>query len=1606
MKCNILRNRNGEIDRVLAPNGKSSLLYQKILKELPDSIDLDSFMLKALQEGAIKSTSKEEIAAAAWLKTKTDKFKKIFKDYADDNNGEKVFQNALGLFNPGNFSISSHNELGLINDAEISEEYPQIERQLNDFLSQIGVDVKTVDKIIDRNGNEVSAYGKTSIINQVIELVENRRSTTFSEEAAHMITLMLGPNSRIVSQMMSDVTAYPEYADVRQKYKDQYKSEADMRMEAIGKVISKLVIEKQYQQTPAKSWFDKVLILLKRMFNKGDIQQFQKNYTDFQRIADAMMGKKDTELVQSLQISNESQYNSKLLEVAEHFGIKEDGYFSREKDPNLIQQALHRKGIFDIKVKEEYDGYTLRRGKMKVIPGQELFDLKDASQDIISEKILESKSELKDNIDIDGLKQRYRLIDDFVLQKRVSDEQTKLINAKLTPSEIEERENSFYSKMARESGTKGHSYNEQAMNYLANKLSNLETGFDVDTSEPNDKIDGFSDEAMYQLKIATTGVAKAIQKIQKEIDPSKNAKVFTEAFIMDKDKGIGGTVDLLIVFSDGSVAIYDYKFINFFKNQDSIPFVKERSYDAQISTYKNILSKLYGIQKFRKTRIIPFNINYESLPGKGYTGKVESLESAWSQNADNKLYPLPVAREMKNIDYMDNILNLLFNEKEKLIKKLKENYTNDSGAKYKVQLDLISESIKEIQMFETYDTLFKSINNMISSEKGGIEDMTYENTDELLFLLEQTMVFEPITNELELNYDKDKSIQKNLRDTRQKLSAFKLNLERKIEQVLLDEFYDLDKTEKKLTYLDATTAYTSEIDNSAFRALSKTMNTVNENTNRRIKQFAGELEEKHEDLQKWASSQGLTVYDAFDKLMNESGNLTSKFTQEFHKTQAEQLDKRNTKWFHENYELVEDYDEIFREKRAVYEKIISRGIEKNSQFYINRMQEWDAKHDIKNYPDAILNNNARMSLTKLKNEDKFYSSKYREIRNTPELAAYYDFYEQSNGFFNTLVDNKIKRNFIANVRKSANKILRENHKNNGLFSNVKEILTSLVTTYEEEGFVTDDSNSIPLLYTTKIRNKDGKIDNNLKSRDLTNNLLLFANSVFKKHELEKVDSLIQLMKHYVAKKKVYQTNNFGKPIFENEIPKLEDDMEKTVGVLDTHIKYYFQNKRIQSEDAKLGIISRNKALEGIHKFFAFNTLALSYVSATANALGGTANLFIKGSTGKYYNQGHVANSIKWLVSKSENGKAWDIAKYFDVSNPQAIEKISKKMSSNNFGKKLTMENAFALWKKPDDFIDTMTLISMSQNYGISEDGKVKRLEHLPEGSQSIYDSIEVKDGKVNTSLTPEQYDNFKKKVAFITRRLKGTNNTAEISAAQTNIFFKMFLFFKNWLPPMARERFDSIKYVQDLDEFEYGRFRGLVKTMVENKVKSIPQLIGQIIGLKTLKVNEEAARRSYEKFLEKNPHLQKEDIDFDDYIQLRKETITQAISELRMVAASLTVVFGSAQDWDDDDIADYKQYKLAKEIHKISNRLYLELSFFTDPTSVTSLVQDPLVIISLFVDLMKATKNGISETLEALELKEKSKYDNSPYLHYSKKVFTPLGPIFKFMEDFQEEVRE
>jgi hypothetical protein len=159
-------------------------------------------------------------------------------------------------------------------------------------------------------------------------------------------------------------------------------------------------------------------------------------------------------------------------------------------------------------------------------------------------------------------------------------------------------------------------------------------------------------------------------------------------------------------------------------------------------------------------------------------------------------------------------------------------------------------------------------------------------------------------------------------------------------------------------------------------------------------------------------------------------------------------------------------------------------------------------------------------------------------------------------------------------------------------------------------------------------------------------------------------------------------------------------------------------------------------------------------------------------------------------------------------------------------------------------------------------------------------------------------------------------------------------------------------------------------------------------GLYQKEVNRERAKFYMDKYNENNPD--KQITDLDAYIDFRRAKIKATATEVRMYLGFLSMfMLMGATGWDDDKEGSF----YSKYAYKLTKRAYMEISFFFDPTSFTSIVKSPISVIRVVEDWTMLLSNTIDVASEDLGITEKSKRDNTGRFHYLLNEFPPTSLV-------------
>lgn len=128
-----------------------------------------------------------------------------------------------------------------ITSQEIKKADNKLDTKLLKFVSLYGVQVKEIDNFKERFG--INALAVTDALNKIIYYSTNKKLDTISEEVSHVVVMLMGQENTLINDLINNIKNWSGYKSVYDEYMSIYNNEKQVKIEAIGKLIAKCLIE-------------------------------------------------------------------------------------------------------------------------------------------------------------------------------------------------------------------------------------------------------------------------------------------------------------------------------------------------------------------------------------------------------------------------------------------------------------------------------------------------------------------------------------------------------------------------------------------------------------------------------------------------------------------------------------------------------------------------------------------------------------------------------------------------------------------------------------------------------------------------------------------------------------------------------------------------------------------------------------------------------------------------------------------------------------------------------------------------------------------------------------------------------------------------------------------------------------------------------------------------------------------------------------------------------------------------------------------------------------------------------------------------------------------
>ena len=1070
--------------------------------------------------------------------------------------------------------------------------------------------------------------------------------------------------------------------------------------------------------------------------------------------------------------------------------------------------------------------------------------------------------------------------------------------------------------------------------------------------------------------INTKGLdSKNYEILEKYIDSvlnsyPKGTKFIPEVKVANLRKKYAGTIDLVVLNVDGTVDIYDWKSMKInaaARKAGLMPFWKERRYTLQMGFYKEALQQ-YGITDFNKVRLMPMELVYDK------NNKFKTIKTEVNSN-DEVLKALPLlAERTKTNEEIDSLLDKLTKLYTSLSERASDKKSKDLLKQENVyeRLRALRKSIRDLQTKKSFDVFVESSKlelNTITEALKSIDKYSDADISEFFELANFYSTIDKSLFKTIYNVDTSKAQQvKNaiaLKDIREMAFQIGQELENVQKQRIIkvsegvgvknifSEFMGIGTIGKWFNNI-------SQVNIPIIKTFWKLVEKQKFKVTKDLKDLIEKAEEENTKLEQWAKSNGLSLQQAFDKIINKkTGNLINKYSSEFYTEKAKAIKNNDIKWLKENTEFDKNKIKEFIDKttKSIKEQKYHYKADINESIKTQRLNDFLKNYDlIEHYDTAILNKKNGF----VKPKDKFFSTEWRDLinpKNKP-LYDYYQFFTKQLDSYKEFLPVDYKGNFIPNIQKDfIEKVTTTGINAVNNMDWVKDVFR--VTANDQFGEIDEltgePKRTVPIYFVKEI-----EVDK--KSFDLTKSLVTFSKVALTYKYMEEIEGTARLLRNQLSESKEIETNILGNTVFkESGEVQLKNVSSETIQAFDEYINYYVYGVTNTTKDRALQLGDDKYSLnKGVQNVLAFNTkraLAFNTLSATANLIGGMSNLFGVAARNKWFDRSNFLSAIKDLgKGPNLNELPYAAIEYFDIMGEKELFNKINNLSTSGIIKKYKSDNWFILQKGGDWVVQNTVVLSLLKSHTL-DNGKVVPISKIKD-AKSLYDMLEIKNDKLNLQelLSDEEYLKLRNKMQRIAELALGMTSRDNINLAKLSLAGKVIMQFRNWMPRLAEERFGSLKYDEDLESYMSGKYASFFMGTLLTK-KALPLIKEMILGFG--ENTKERARELWVEAKAANPLLE---ITEEEFYNLHVENLRAMQQELILIMAGVGAYMAVKPDPDDDEAS-----KLRKHFAKTMARSVDELSFFLSPESFNNIFRRPIPLQNLIESIFKFNTHLVKE---------------------------------------------
>lgn len=1218
-------------------------------------------------------------------------------------------------------------------------------------------------------------------------------------------------------------------------------------------------------------------------------------------------------------------------------------------------------------------------------------------------------------------------------------------------------------------------------NQIKNKMGTLNhataesilTRLVIDTKSPNvlkpvdvkNAMDPLDIKRVSGLGVHYKTMATAIEKnfndlieIQKKIDPNGKLSIHTEQMVYSNRYDRGGTLDVLVVFSDKSWGILDYKTIFPYNNvvewkdgkyvliDDPVTEIKYESYDLQLSDYRNTITEEYGLGEMRFARIIPIQMHLRVKPkdqrsdGNNLTNDV--LYLGMGQEMSEFLGQKAVAGEKTEYGGLNKLIDARRNELE-LLKERVSKLSGDKRAEVNARIHSVRASLNKLLVDKSITSTLDDIGSTILFLRGKdlmggalsetsavldgkpnpnyLDNRTFKEYYDFMnvyanlsdFMSEFIQELQAGTKEEQA---KAKTYQEQIRRyvgvIGETLAIMNRKLEERVHDIM-DNFDVKDGPRYATTGLSEMFRNVSDQSHPVFmtanRMLSNQFNRVRLQTDA----FNKELEKLETEVTEWAKANGVSKSKIMDIFRNpKTMDMYNKLNNDFWKAYIKARKEGNAEFLKQIMKKRDNFNEIYKRKLERQKEILDRrykaveGIrteEKASELIDKELARWKKDHDFDGTSGWLGEDSFTYLEFKPETYQKYMSKEFEYISKHKPLLDVYNKIEEFMMFARTVTDYDIPRNMLPKMRKTTMDMVLSGYVPPTYLW--REFIGTMKVRDTDTQFGMRDPQTgkpmpaIPIFYTDPIKTQDGKIDVFAHSNELFKIMSVFGHMIYKHAAMKQIEADMMLLEQSII---LNQEGEILKDSKGRVLTNLAGAPLKLIGMKPTSTATMFEELKdymlygINYTDP--GLTSAKgynvtKVLELGNHITRVTGIGLRLMPPLAAYAAGRLLLSAEATKSQYFTHNELRASIRGYANKDTAIKQMALNRFFNPHQDTGFERKANKLSFFRARNLFTTDALFYTYRKADENIDMFIAPATARYWGIYTDPKtgkqklmrIDKLKNLDPNGKSIYDSMTY-DKKEDTvfieGMTDRMYTEFRDLVKQVGSGIRGNMSEEDWKRADSNIYLKTLMVFKNWMPGVLSERFRGISYDARYDLARQGRYRAFAsnfgkvkdaerflseadvqKFIQESILKTSAKIALDLItfGNYKFKYSELRAKVLYENYLGKMK-LNHKDMPFDAFLEMKRGQTRAAIMELRWTLMLAMAMLALSADFDGDDKKAYQESWVLRQVYKVLHRTKMETSFSYDPVQFMQLLRNPVPLIGTIGRMTKTVLNTMDET--------------------------------------------